>query len=55
MMFFPYARVVPLHLTIIIGAMLESSTPTLLLFLGLKAGADLSMHAVEHREPAVAI
>ena len=53
MMFFPYARVVPLHLTIIFGSMLGPGRLLLLLFLGLKTVADLVMHAVEHREPAV--
>ncbi len=53
MMFFPYARVVPLHLTIIFGSMLGPGRLALLLFLVLKTLADLVMHAVEHREPAV--
>ncbi len=48
-MFFPYARVIPMHLTIIIGAALGPTTiASLLLFLGLKTLADVIMHKVEH-------
>ncbi len=49
MMFLPYARVVPMHLTIIFGAGRASSTPVLLFFLILKTVADVVMHVVEHR------
>jgi hypothetical protein len=48
-MFFPYARILPMHLTILIGAYLEKhSTGTVILFLGLKTFADLTMHLMEH-------
>lgn len=48
-MFFPYARIVPMHLTIIFGkAFLKGSAGELLLFLGLKTIADVVMHMVEH-------
>lgn len=47
-MFFPYARIVPLHLTIIFGSMLAKGTGRLILFLLLKTLADLIMHGVEH-------
>ena len=48
-MFFPYARILPMHLTILIGAYLEEhSTGTVILFLGLKTFADLTMHLMEH-------
>ena len=55
-MFFPYARIVPMHLTIIFGSMLApDSAWALVLFLSLKTGADLVMHLVEHgRLPGVA-
>jgi hypothetical protein len=46
LMFYPYARIVPMHLTIILGAFLGGG---LLLFLLLKTLADLIMHVVEHR------
>jgi hypothetical protein len=49
MMFLPYARILPMHLTIILGAMAGSAMHTLLLFTGLKTGADYLMHIVEHR------
>ena len=49
LMFLPYARVIPMHLAVLLGG----ATPllagrTMLIFLGLKTGADLMMHAVEH-------
>ena len=48
-MFFPYARIVPMHLTIIAGgAFGGASTGILLLFLGLKTVADVIMHKIEH-------
>jgi hypothetical protein len=48
-MFFPYARILPMHLTIIAGgAFGDASTPVLLLFLGLKTLADVIMHKIEH-------
>lgn len=49
LMFFPYARIIPLHLTIITGLLLSKSLRALVLFLSLKTVADLIMHAVEHR------
>lgn len=45
MMFTPYARIIPMHLTIILGA--TAGFP-ILLFLGLKTLADVVMHAAEH-------
>ena len=48
-MLFPYARIVPMHLTIIAGgSMNSSSTLMLLMFLGLKTAADVVMHMIEH-------
>jgi hypothetical protein len=48
LLFFPYARILPLHLTIVFGLMLAGGPLGLLVFLGLKTVADLIMHAVEH-------
>ena len=48
-MFFPYARIIPMHITIIIGgAMGHASLGAMLLFLTLKTLADVIMHKVEH-------
>ena len=48
----PYLRIIPMHLTIIIGGMLviegEMSVLALLLFLLLKTFADVTMHIIEH-------
>ncbi len=50
MLFLPYARIVPMHLTIVIGASLAGGSRTaLVFFLILKTGADAVMHVVEHR------
>ncbi len=45
-MMYPYARVVPMHLTVILGFVFSRG---LLLFLLLKTLADVIMHIVEHR------
>lgn len=47
LMFFPYVRIIPMHLTIIGGAMLGGGA--IIMFLALKTGADLVMHVIEHR------
>lgn len=49
MMFLPYARIIPMHLTIIFGSMLGSNRLAVLLFSLLKTGADYLMHIVEHK------
>ncbi len=50
-MFFPYARVIPMHLTIVIGGhFTKGSQGALILFLALKTIADLIMHMIEHAE-----
>lgn len=57
MMFFPYLRVFPMHLTIILGVHFTEagvSYLTLLLFLLLKTASDVAMHMIEHREKASA-
>lgn len=48
-MFFPYARIIPMHLTIIAGGSIgTSSRGALLLFLVMKTLADVIMHKIEH-------
>jgi|CXWL01.1.fsa_nt_gi hypothetical protein len=49
LMFLPYARILPMHLTILAGgAMTAAGTAAFLLFGGLKLFADALMHTVEH-------
>ena len=49
MMFFPYFRVIPMHLIIFIGAWAgRGSQVELFFFLLLKTGVDLAMHIIEH-------
>ena len=50
LMFTPYIRIVPMHLTIIFGGMLIGGQFALLLFGGLKTLADVLMHLVEHSQ-----
>ena len=52
MMFFPYFRIIPMHLTIIFGgaAGLLHKSLAILIFMGLKTFADLAMHLVEHQK-----
>jgi hypothetical protein len=47
LMFMPYLRILPMHLSIILGAVLGGST-AVLLFLALKTAADAGMHMIEH-------
>ncbi len=49
LMFVPYIRIVPMHITIILGTVLGGGTLGLLLFGGLKTAADVVMHVIEHR------
>lgn len=49
MMFLPYARIIPMHLTIIFGSLIGGGRLAALLFSVLKTGADYLMHVVEHR------
>ena len=46
LMFYPYVRILPMHLAIILGTAFTSALP---IFIVLKTGADLGMHAIEHR------
>jgi len=48
LMFTPYLRIIPMHLTILGGELLGKGA--LLLFGGLKMLADIGMHLIEHRE-----
>ncbi len=48
-MFFPYARILPMHLTIVFGFFLVQSTAGLVFFMVLKTIADVIMHMVEHK------
>jgi hypothetical protein len=48
LMLLPYARIIPMHLTIILGAFLGGAG-SILLFGSLKTAADVVMHKVEHR------
>ena len=45
LMFYPYVRIIPMHLTIIFGLASDSALP---LFLVLKTFADGIMHIIEH-------
>ncbi len=45
LMFYPYARILPMHLTIIFGSMFGNA---IVAFLGLKILADVIMHFLEH-------
>lgn len=47
LMFYPYLRIIPMHLAIILGATVHGLA--LPLFIGLKTLADVGMHAIERR------
>jgi Na+/H+ antiporter NhaD/arsenite permease-like protein len=50
-MFFPYVRILPMHITIGIAASQSSGSMTaLVIFLGLKTIADIIMHMIEHAD-----
>jgi hypothetical protein len=48
MMFFPYIRIIPMHVFIVFGALTAGPHFALVFFLILKTLADQAMHAVEH-------
>ncbi|MBU0649417.1 hypothetical protein KJ969_04985 [Patescibacteria group bacterium] len=50
MLFFPYARIIPMHLTILFGFFLIGGPISLVFFLLLKTAADVVMHKIEHRQ-----
>jgi hypothetical protein len=48
-MFFPYIRIIPMHLMIVAGvSVFGGSAGALIVFLLLKTAADVAMHVVEH-------
>jgi len=50
-MFYPYARILPMHATIVCGGFFAGSSQALLFFfLLLKTAADVIMHSIEHRQ-----
>lgn len=49
MMFFPYIRIIPMHVFIGLGGLAAGSRFGLTFFLVLKTLADGAMHAIEHR------
>jgi hypothetical protein len=48
LMFLPYLRILPMHLTILFGGLLFSGTLAFVLFGALKTAADAAMHTLEH-------
>ncbi|OGG53920.1 hypothetical protein A3H16_00480 [Candidatus Kaiserbacteria bacterium RIFCSPLOWO2_12_FULL_53_8] len=48
MMFFPYIRIIPMHLFVVLGAIVIPTTAGLVFFLTLKTLADAAMHMIEH-------
>ncbi len=49
MMMLPYLRIIPMHLTILIGGAFSSGGWLMIVFMVLKTGADYGMHIAEHR------
>lgn len=51
LMFLPYLRIVPMHLTILAGGVFAGSfsAPSIIVFSLLKTAADVGMHRVEHK------
>ena len=54
MMFFPYIRIVPMHVFLVFGAFAAGPHFALVFFLLLKTLADMAMHALEHRGEGLA-
>jgi len=52
-MFFPLARIIPMHLAIASGAFLAPNLGALTFFMALKMGMDLVMHEAEHLQDEV--
>jgi hypothetical protein len=49
LMFFPYVRIIPMNLVILLGSSIAGDDPVaLVLLLMLKTGADLAMHVIGH-------
>ncbi len=53
MMFFPYIRIIPMHVFIVFGFIFAGTHFALVSFLILKTLADEAMHAVEHYDDTV--
>ena len=53
MMFFPYIRIIPMHVFIVFGAFAAGGHFALVFFLLLKTLADEAMHAIEHYSDTV--
>lgn len=49
LMFYPYLRIIPMHLTIILGSMASIAGVGLIFFMILKTISDAAMHTIEHR------
>jgi hypothetical protein len=49
LMFMPYVRIVPMHATILSGALFAPAGIGIVFFAVLKTAADVAMHVVEHR------
>jgi heme/copper-type cytochrome/quinol oxidase subunit 4 len=49
LMVYPYARIIPMHLTIMFGTLVYSPD-ALVFFMSLKTAADVIMHVIEHRQ-----
>ncbi|MFH1598549.1 MAG: DUF6498-containing protein [Patescibacteria group bacterium] len=47
-MFWPYARIIPMHFIILFGVFLSNGNSSLIVFLILKTVADIIMHQIEH-------
>ncbi len=54
LMFSPYARIIPMHLVIVLGAFFASQIQ-LVFFLGLKTAVDLLTHIYKHQKIEVAV
>ncbi len=49
LMFYPYCRIIPMHIIIIVGPIITSqSTLLILFFMAMKTVADAAMHMIEH-------
>jgi len=48
-MFFPYIRIIPMHLIIVFGGWMIGGPVTLIFFTLLKTGADVLSHSFEHK------
>jgi len=55
LMFTPYLRILPMHLTIVLGALFINTAAGMVLFGVLKALADLAMHFVERAQAHQAV